>query len=393
MEDSQLTPPAPASDASNPWDRPEREMLAAMVRSFAARELAPHLDEWERAGEVPRKIHLALGALGVLGAGFPEAVGGSGNIIDALTVTEEIVAAGGSSGLCAALLTHGIALPHIVRAGDPAQIAKYVLPTIAGELIGSLAITEPDAGSDVANIATSARRVGDKFIVNGSKTYITSGVRCDFAVVAVRTGEKGRHGISLLIIDKGTPGFQVVRKLEKMGWLCSDTAELAFSDVEVPVSNLVGAQGTGFAQIMANFTTERLSMAAQAAAVAKRCVEISLAWAMQRKSFGEPLTNHQVIRHKLAEMARQATVATSFVHEISAAFAQGREVGTEIAMAKNTAVFALDYVVNEAVQLHGGLGFMRGTEVERHYRDAKVMGIGGGTNEIMNEIIAKRMGI
>lgn len=375
------------------WDTSERKLLARTVADFTERELAPNLESWEDTGLVPREVHRRAAELGLLEIGFPATVGGSGDIIDTLTVAEAIITSGGSTGLCAALFTHGIALPHIIRAGDRRQIERYVLPTLAGEKIGSLAITEPDAGSDVASIATIARREGDHYVVNGAKTYITSGYRADFVVAAVRTGGAGHGGVSLLIIDKDTPGFTVTRRLDKMGWLCSDTAELSFADVVVPAENLVGAEGTGFRQIMENFETERLTMAAQAAASARRCLALTIEWVSTRRSFGAKLSGHQVVRHKVAEMARQAEVATTFVHRVVEDYADGAPDRTRIAMAKNTAVFALDHISKEAVQLHGGAGFMRGTEVERHYRDARVMGIGGGTNEIMNEIIAKTMGI
>ena len=375
------------------WETSERKLLERTVADFTERELAPNLEAWEAAGLVPREVHRRAADLGLLEVGFPAAVGGSGDIIDTLTVAEAIITSGGSTGLCAALFTHGIALPHIVRAGDRRQIERYVLPTLAGEKIGSLAITEPDAGSDVASIATTARREGDHYIVNGAKTYITSGYRADFVVAAVRTGGEGHKGVSLLIIDKDSRGFTVTRRLDKMGWLCSDTAELSFVDVVVPAGNLVGAEGTGFVQIMQNFETERLTMAAQAVASARRCLALTVEWVSTRKSFGASLSSHQVVRHKVAEMARQASVATTFVHHVVEDYAAGATDRAQIAMAKNTAVYALDHVSKEAVQLHGGAGFMRGTEVERHYRDARVMGIGGGTNEIMNEIIARTMGI
>ena len=375
------------------WETTERKLLERTVADFTERELVPHLAEWEAQGLVPREVHKRAAALGLLEIGFPTSVGGSGDIIDALTVSEAIIGSGGSTGLCAAMFTHGIALPHIVHAGDPRQVERYVRPTLAGEKIGSLAITEPDAGSDVASIATTARLEGDHYVVNGSKTYITSGFRADFVVAAVRTGGPGHRGVSLLIIDKDSEGFTVTRRLDKMGWLCSDTAELSFSEVVVPADNLVGEEGTGFRQIMENFETERLTMAAQAAASARRCLALTMEWVSVRESFGAKLASHQVVRHKVAEMARQAAVATSFVHQVAEDYASGESDRARIAMAKNTAVYALDFVSQEAVQLHGGAGFMRGTEVERHYRDARVMGIGGGTNEIMNEIISRMLGL
>ncbi|MEO5878141.1 MAG: acyl-CoA dehydrogenase family protein [Streptosporangiaceae bacterium] len=376
------------------WNTPERTALRELVRDFTAREILPSLQEWEDAGELPRSLHLRAAEAGLLGAGFPEAAGGSGGeIFDALIVAEEMIQSGGSGGLVASLFTHGIAIPHLITAGNPSQIDRYVRPVLAGEMIGCLGITEPDTGSDVAGVRTSAVRDGDSYVVNGSKLYITSGVRADFVTAAVRTGEPGFGGLSLLVIDKGTPGFTVSRSLRKMGWLCSDTAELAFSDVRVPVANLVGAENSGFLQIMQNFVTERLSLAVQAHAHAQRCLDLTLAWIRQRETFGRPLSSRQVVRHKVAEMARQVDVARSYTRRITERHVAGQDVLTETAYAKNTAVYACEFVVNEAVQLHGGMGYLREAEVERHYRDIRILGIGGGTNEIMNEIIAKRLGL
>jgi acyl-CoA dehydrogenase len=378
------------STAIRPWDAPERKELAELARTFAAREVAPHVAEWESAGELPRQLHRAAAKVGLLGAGFAESVGGAGDLIDSLIVTENFILAGASTGVCASLFTHGIALPHMAATGDDHLLNSFVRPTLAGEKIGSLAITEPDAGSDVANLRTRAVRDGDHYVVNGAKTYITSGVRADFVTTAVRTGEPGYAGISLLVVEQGTPGFTVSRKLDKMGWRCSDTAELSYVDARVPVANLVGAEGTGFLQIMTQFAAERLALAVQAYAVAQRCLELTLDWVRQRETFGRPLARRQLVQHKIAEMARQTDVARRYVREIASRHLAGEEVITEVAMAKNTAVYACDFVVNEAVQLHGGLGYMRESEVERHYRDARILGIGGGTNEIMNEVIAKR---
>jgi acyl-CoA dehydrogenase len=375
-------------------DTPERRALRDLTRRFAEREIVPHLDAWERAGEVPRTLHKAAAAVGLLGVGFPESVGGSGgDLVDSLMVTEEIILAGGSSGLIAALFTHGIALPHLVGAGDPVLIGRYAKPTLAGELIGALAITEPDGGSDVAALRTRAIRDGDTYLVNGAKTYITSGCRADFVVAAVRTGGPGHDGVSLLAIDTNSPGFTVTRRLEKLGWHCSDTAELAFVDVRVPVGNLVGVEGGGFAALMRHFASERLSLATQAYATAQRCLDLTLAWTRERETFGRPLASRQVIRHRLAEMARRVDVARVYVRAAAVRVASGETLVSEVAMAKNTAVEACAHVVDEAVQLHGGFGYLRDAEVERHYRDARIMGIGGGTTEIMNEIIAKGLGI
>jgi len=366
----------------------ETRLLREAARAFVAREIAPHVEEWERAGEVPRELHRRAAAAGLLGLDFPEEVGGQGGTFEhAMVLTEEILLGGGSSGVCAALLTHGISIPHIVAAGDPRQIDRFVRPTLAGEKIGALAVTEPGGGSNVAALTTSARREGDHhFVVNGAKTYITSGVRADFLTTAVRTGGAAHDGVSLLVIEKETPGVTVSRRLDKMGWLCSDTAELSFADVRVPVENLVGEEGTGFVQIMRHFESERLGMAVQAYATAQRCVDLTLAWTSERG-----LTDKQVVRHKLAEMARQTVVAREYVRAVARRWEAGEADRADVAMAKNTAVSACEFVVHEAVQLHGGLGFMRGVEVERHYRDARVLGIGGGANEVLNDLIAKRL--
>ena len=370
----------------------ERRELRDLVRRFTEREVVPHLAEWERTGEVPRSLHAAAAKTGLLGVGYPEAVGGSGgNLLDSLTVSEEIILAGGSSGLIAALFTHGIALPHLITAGDPALIDRYARPTLAGEMIGALAVTEPDGGSDVAGLRTTARRDGDVYLVNGAKTFITSGVRADFVTTAVRTGGAGRAGLSLLVVDAGSPGFTVTRALDKLGWHCSDTAELSYVDVNVPARNLIGAENTGFAQIMKGFAGERISLAVQAYATAQRCLELTVQWCRDRHTFGRPLASRQLVRHRLAEMATRVDVARSYTRAVAARQVAGEPVVTEVAMAKNTAVAACDYVVDQAVQLHGGFGYLRDAEVERHYRDARILGIGGGTTEIMNEIIAKRM--
>ncbi|MDT7681922.1 MAG: acyl-CoA dehydrogenase, partial [Pseudonocardiales bacterium] len=378
-------------DPIRPWDDPERRDLAELARTFATREIVPHADEWETSGELPRELHLAAAKVGLIGVGFDPSVGGDGDLIDSLLVTENFILAGAPTGVCASLLTHGIAVPHMANTGDEYLLDRFVRPTLAGEKIGSLAITEPDAGSDVANLRTRAVRDGGHYVVNGAKTYITSGVRADFVTTAVRTGDPGYGGVSLLVVEKGTPGFTVSRKLDKMGWRSSDTAELSYVDVRVPAENLVGAEGSGFLQIMTQFATERLGLATQAYAVAQRCLTLTMDWVRQRETFGRPLSGRQVVRHKIAEMARQTDVARRYVREVAVRYLAGEDVITEVAMAKNTAVYACDFVVNEAVQLFGGLGYMRESEVERHYRDARILGIGGGTNEIMNEIIAKRL--
>ncbi|MHB8796585.1 MAG: acyl-CoA dehydrogenase family protein [Candidatus Nanopelagicales bacterium] len=372
------------------WNTDERVLLRESVRSFTERHLVPHLEGWEEQGFVPREVHRQLAGAGLLGIAFPESAGGCGGTpVDAFVMAEEMILAGGTSGLEAALLTHGIALPHLVRAGDPRLIDVVARPVLAGERIISLAVTEPSGGSDVAAVRTRAVRDGDEYVVTGSKLYITSGTRADFFTTAVRTGGDGAGGISLLLIERESPGVWVSAPLKKMGWLCSDTAEIGFDGVRVPVANLIGPEDSGFLQIMTQFEPERLSMAVQAYATAQRCLDLTIDWVRSRETFGKPLVARQVVQHRIAEMARQVDVARTYTRAVIDDWQAGENVLLRVAMAKNTAVAACDQVVDAAVQLHGGMGYMRECEVERHYRDSRILGIGGGTNEIMTEVIAK----
>ena len=376
------------------WDTPERLALRALARDLTAREVAPYVAEWEAAGALPRSLHRVFAEAGLLGVSFPvEVGGGGGDAIDSAIVTEELLVGGASGGVVASLFTHGIACPHIAYAGTPFLVDRYVRPTLAGSSIGALAVTEPGGGSDVAGITTTARRDGDSYVVNGAKTYITSGVRADFVTTAVRTGGPGHAGISLLVVDKGLPGFTVSAPLDKMGWRASDTAELSFADVRVPADRLVGAEGDGFVLIMRQFQTERLALATQAWALAQRALDLTVQWVQDRSTFGRPLASRQVVRHKVAEMARQVWVARTTTRAAYDAWLDTGDAVTEVSMGKNTACAVADHVVDEAVQLFGGLGYMRESEVERLYRDSRILRIGGGTDEIMNEVIAKRIGL
>ncbi|MEU5759324.1 acyl-CoA dehydrogenase family protein [Nocardia sp. NPDC047648] len=376
------------------WETPERRELRATVRGFVEREILPYLDGWERAGEIPRELHKKAGALGLLGVQFPESAGGSGGDgVDAMIVCEEMHQAGASGGLFASLFTCGISVPHIIASGNAEQIERWVRPTLAGEKIGSLAITEPGGGSDVGHLTTTARRDGDHYIVNGAKTYITSGVRADFVVTAVRTGGPGSGGISLLIVDKNTPGFTVSRKLDKMGWLASDTAELSYVDVRVPVENLVGPENSGFFQIAGAFVSERVGLAVQAYSSAQRCLDLTLEWVRNRETFGRPLISRQAVQNTVTEMARRIDVARVYTRDVVQRSAEGEtDLIAEVCFAKNTAVEAGEWVANQAVQLFGGLGYMRESEIERQYRDMRILGIGGGTTEILTGLAAKRLG-
>lgn len=376
------------------WTTPERLALRETVRGFVNQEILPHLTQWERDGEIPRELHRKAGALGLLGASAPESAGGEGgDAVDSIVICEEMHQAGASGGLFASLFTCGIAVPHLIAAGDEAQIDKWVKPTLRGDKIGSLAITEPGGGSDVGHLTTTAKRDGDHYVVNGAKTFITSGVRADFVVTAVRTGGPGAGGVSLLVIEKGTPGFTVSRKLEKMGWRASDTAELSFVDARVPVENLVGAENSGFAQIAQAFVSERVALAAQAYASAERCLELTLEWCRARETFGRPLISRQAVQNTVTEMARKIDVAKVYTHSVIERYMAGDgDLIAEVCFAKNTAVETGEWVANQAVQLFGGLGYMQESEVERQYRDMRILGIGGGTTEILTGLAAKRLG-
>ncbi|MFV8162596.1 acyl-CoA dehydrogenase family protein [Mycobacterium sp. 134] len=376
------------------WTSPEREALRKTVRSFAEREVLPHADEWERTGELPRELHRKAGEAGLLGANFPESVGGGGGDgADAVIICEEMHYAGSPGGVFASLFTCGIAVPHMIASGDERLIETYVKPTLRGDLIGSLAITEPGGGSDVGHLTTRAVRDGDDYILNGAKTYITSGVRADYVVTASRTGGAGAAGVSLIVVDKGTPGFEVTRKLDKMGWRSSDTAELSYSDVRVPVANLIGAENSGFLQIAAAFVSERVGLAVQAYASAQRCLDLTVQWCRDRETFGKPLIARQSVQNTLSEMARRIDVARVYTrHVVERQLAGDQGLITEVCFAKNTSVETGEWVANQAVQLFGGMGYMAESEVERQYRDMRILGIGGGTTEILTSLAAKTLG-
>jgi len=373
---------------------PSHQLVRDSVRRFVEREILPDIEQWEEAESFPRELYLKAGAAGILGIGYPEAYGGSheGDLFAKVAASEELMRCG-SGGLVAGLGSLDIGLPPILKWARP-EVRDRVLPQVlSGEKISALAITEPGGGSDVANLQTRAVREGDFYRVSGSKTFITSGVRADFYTVAVRTGEPGFAGISLLLIEKGTPGFTVGRQLKKMGWWASDTAELFFDDCPVPVGNLIGAENMGFACIMGNFQSERLALSLMANMTAQLALEESLKWARQREAFGKPIGKFQVIKHRLAEMATALEVSREFTYRQAAKMAAGQSVIKEISMAKNFATDTADRIVTDAVQILGGLGYMRESLVERLYRDNRILSIGGGTREVMNEIISKQMGL
>ena len=374
----------------------EHEDLRQTVARFVAKEIAPHVDEWEAAREFPRDLFGRCAELGFLGLKFPEELGGQGgtHLHDAVWV-EELARSGGSGGVAAGLNAHpSIAMPPIFKFGTEEQKPRWLPAGIAGEKIGALGITEPGAGSDVASLATTAVRHGDTYVVNGAKTFITNGVRADFLVCACKTSEAGGHGgISFLVLEREMPGYEVSRKLEKMGWRSSDTGEISFSDVEVPAENLLGEENGGFKLIMANFAWERLLMAIGAVGAMQRLIETTVAYALDREAFGRPIGKFQAIRHQVAEMATRAEASRALTYNALRLFHEGRDCIQEVSMAKLISQRAVLEIADQSLQIHGGYGYMREYGIERAVRDARLGPIGGGTDEIMKEIIGKTMGL
>ena len=377
----------------SPYYTADHEAFRDQMRRFVDKEIAPFVDQWDEAGEVPRELYNKAAEAGVLGLGFPEELGGM-EIPDSFyrTIMCEELARAGSGGVLAALGSLGIGIPPIIAAGSKQQKERFVPPVLRGERISALCITEPSGGSDVANLKTTAKRDGDHYVVNGSKTFITSGMRADVLTVAVRTGDAGLGGVSLLVIEGDTPGLART-PLKKMGWWCSDTATLYFKDCRVPAANLLGPENAGFIAIMKNFNQERLGLAAQAYAFAKVCLDESTAYARERHTFGKPLIRSQVIRHKIVDMATRINGVKAYLDELTFRVDKGEMPIAEVCMLKNLATTTLEFVANEAMQVFGGAGYMRGAKVERIYRETKVLTIGGGSLEIMKDLAARQMGL
>ncbi len=372
-------------------DAEELATFRKTLRQFVASEIEPHINSWEEAGEFPRELYRRAGALGLLGLGFPERYGGfpAGNHW-MIALCEELARAG-SGGLIAGLLSHGIGTPPIVGMGSEALKERVVPAILSGDKISALAISEPGGGSDVANLQTTARRDGDHYVVNGSKTFITSGMRADYITAAVRTGGDGMGGVSLLLIEGDTPGLTRT-PLRKMGWWCSDTATLYFDDCRVPARNLLGEENEGFRGIMMNFNNERLMLAAMAYAFSAVCLDEAVGYARERTTFGRPLIKRQVIRHKLVDMATQIGMVRSHLYALARRVDAGEWPIAEVCMLKNAATQCLELCAKEAVQIFGGAGYMRDTRVERIYRETKVLAIGGGAEEIMKDLAARQLG-
>ncbi|MFP5306196.1 MAG: acyl-CoA dehydrogenase family protein [Gammaproteobacteria bacterium] len=375
-----------------PFYTEAHEAFRQQVRRFVEREIAPNVDRWEDAGELPRTLHRKAAEAGLLQIGFPEAYGGIeiADLFYLIVQTEELARAG-SGGVIASLMSHGIGTPPIVHAGTHEQKQRFVAPVLSGEKIAALAITEPSGGSDVASLKTRAIRDGDHYVVSGAKTFITSGMRADFITTAVRTGEAGMNGVSLLVIEGDTPGLSRT-PLRKMGWWSSDTATLYFDGCRVPVANRIGAENAGFMAIMMNFNQERIMLAAQACAFAKLCYEEALAYARERETFGRPLIRNQVIRHKLIDMRMRVEAVNANLELLAWRVGKGQMPVAEVCMLKNHATAALEWVAGEALQIFGGAGYLQGAKVERVYRETKVLTIGGGSREIMKDLAARQLG-
>ena len=361
------------------------------LRRFVDTEVAPHVDAWEEAGHFPREMYQKAAGIGLLQLGYPEQYGGipvADPFMAVVTAMEQARAGGG--GMYASLNSHTIGLPPVLALGSEALKQRVIPPVIAGEKIAALAVTEPDGGSDVANLKTTARRDGDHYVVDGGKIFITSGMRADFYTVAVRTGGAGAGGISLLLVEKGTPGFTQT-ELRKMGWWASDTAALYFDNCRVPVANLIGVENQGFSGIMINFNMERLGIAATSVGLAMVCMDEAVAWARERKTFGKRLLDHQVIRHKIADMAKRILATKAFLEQTTWQMQQGEVPVAELSLLKVQATETLEFCAREAVQIFGGNGFMRGNRVERIYREVRVFAIGGGSEEIMRDLAARQL--
>lgn len=359
---------------------------------FAREKIAPHAYDWEEAEIFPRELYEEAGRAGILGAMFPEEYGGGGGDPFHMIVQIEGLMQGGSTGVTVGLGSLGIALPAILFLGSEEQKQRFIPEVLTGRRIAALAVTEPGTGSDVAGIRTRAVRDGDHYVLNGSKMYITSGVRADQVTVLARTGDDPHGGLTFFVVEKGTPGFEVSRALKKMGWRASDTAELSFQDCRVPVENRIGEEGSGFMAVMQSFQGERLALACYGAVSAEIALMESERWVRERTAFGRPLAGFQVTRHKLARMATLVRAAKGFNYQVAAAALRGEIAIEAVSEAKNFACEVALEVCDHAVQLFGGMGYMRESVVERLYRDVRLLPIGGGTTEIMNEIIAKLRG-
>ena len=377
---------------TNIYLTPEHEQLREQIARFIAREVEPHALAWEEAGSTPREVLRKMGGAGLLGLMYESDHGGAE--ADALTnlVFAEALSQSTFGGFIITVLVHtDMASPHLHHAGTPEQKAKYMPGVTSGETITAVGITEPGAGSDVAGIRTTAKRSADgsEWVLNGSKIFITNGVLADLYFIAAKTGE-GRHAMSMFIVEKGTPGFRVGRSLDKSGWLSSDTAELFFEDCRIPVANLLGEENRGFYSVMKNFQTERIALGAMAVGHCMQALAMTLDYVRERKAFGATLFEKQTVRQRLAMLDAKVRAARSFAYHCAWRVDQVHDVVQEVSMLKALTGELVNEVVSTCQQFHGGMGYMRGTPIERLWRDARVLAIGGGATEVMLDEVAKR---
>jgi acyl-CoA dehydrogenase len=376
----------------------EHRMLRKSVRAFVEKEVAPHVDEWEVAGQIPKAFWRRLGELGFLGLEFPVEYGGAGGDFLSSVVLGEEMARCRSGGVAFSVLVHtDMSSPWLTRYGNDAQKRKYLPGIISGETVCALGITEPGTGSDMANLVTRAEKKGDRYLLTGSKIFITNGVYGDLYFVAARTGtgtaDRRHDGISMILVERGLPGFTVSRKLDKMGMRASNTAELAFHECPVPAENLLGVEGRGFQQLAAGLQRERIMAAVLALSAAAQALEDTMVYIRERQAFGEALSRKQALRHKVAEMGTEIEAARQLLYHAAALYNDGEECITEVSMAKLFATEVANRVAYQAVQMHGGYGYMSEFPVERFFRDVRLWTIASGTSEIMKEIIAKRLAL
>ena len=374
----------------NAYLTPEHELLREQVARFIAREVEPHGEQWERDGCVPREVLRKMGDAGLLGLMYDSAHGGAEADALANLVFAEALSQSTFGGFIITVLVHtDMASPHLHHAGTAEQKAKYMPGVTSGRTITAVAITEPGAGSDVAGLRTSARREGDEWVINGSKLFITNGVHADLYFVAARTGS-GRHDISMFIVDKGTPGFAVGRSLDKTGWLSSDTAELVFDGCRIPAANLLGEENHGFRSVMKNFQTERIALGAMAVGHAMQALQLTLAHVRDRRAFGATLFDKQAVRQRIAMLDAKTRAARQYLYHCAWLVTQGRDVVQDVSMLKALTGELVNEVVQGCQQFHGGMGYMRGMAIERLWRDARILAIGGGATEVMLDEAAKR---
>lgn len=380
---------------ANPYLTEDHQAWRYQLRRFVDKEIMPFADDWDESGRIPPDLWPKAGELGLLGLGYPEEFGGVSEGIDIWhkNIVNEELARVGAGGIAASLMVHGIGLPPVVKFASDDIRQLVVPPVLKGEKNISLGITEPGAGSDVAQLSTTAVRDGDHYVVNGSKTYITGGMRADWVTTAVRTGGDGAGGVSTLLIPTDTEGFSRTPLDKKQGWWASDTATLYFDNVRVPVENLIGPENRGFSVIMHNFNSERMGMSVSMAASARVCLEEAAAWAQERKTFGKRLADHQVIRHKIADMKMRINATEAYIQLLSKQIDDGVEPAGDIALLKVQCSQTMEFCAREAMQILGGIGYMRGNRVERIYREVRVNAIGGGSEEIMRDLAARQFGL